>query len=281
MRPPASQCSKCLRSFRAAPRCGFSSQPRSAEQTRATVEVTRELALPGGCVPRVLRVLEDRSFGGLPSCKGDGTLRTGGVVWDAGLALLARMSELHAAAGAFAGAAVLELGAGCGSYSPPYASSYRTSICPGSSSPSLQSQLSRAAATRCRTPARYSGGDACLARARHTSDARAPRPWSSGVFRRSRAREVAVTSRSQRRRWARAASCAQIGPTILATLRGTLRSMARPPPSRWRLARPFAPWRRPVTPPPPPAPALLSQLGAPQQASAAETHKKGYQCGPA
>eukprot|EP00277_Geminigera_cryophila_P033424 CAMPEP_0173131086 /NCGR_PEP_ID=MMETSP1102-20130122/60429_1 /TAXON_ID=49646 /ORGANISM="Geminigera sp., Strain Caron Lab Isolate" /LENGTH=486 /DNA_ID=CAMNT_0014042331 /DNA_START=312 /DNA_END=1772 /DNA_ORIENTATION=- len=59
-----------------------------------------------------IRILEDRGFGAQATCKQDGTLKTGGVVWEAAHCLVDVMHRLGAHS--FCGKSVLELGAGCG-----------------------------------------------------------------------------------------------------------------------------------------------------------------------
>ena len=77
----------------------------------ARSEVQKEFEFPcatGGSI----RILENRGFGAQATCKQDGTLRTGGVVWEAAHCLVDLMQRLGPAA--FRGRSVLELGAGCG-----------------------------------------------------------------------------------------------------------------------------------------------------------------------
>ena len=59
-----------------------------------------------------IRILENRAFGSQATCKHDGTLKTGGIVWDAAHCLVHLMGRLGPTA--FRGKSVLELGAGCG-----------------------------------------------------------------------------------------------------------------------------------------------------------------------
>jgi hypothetical protein len=57
-----------------------------------------------------IRILENRAFGAQATCKNDGTLKTGGVVWEAAHCLVDLMQGLGE--DFFRGKSVLELGAG-------------------------------------------------------------------------------------------------------------------------------------------------------------------------
>mmetsp|Transcript_41824 Transcript_41824/g.131888 ORF Transcript_41824/g.131888 Transcript_41824/m.131888 type:complete len:394 (+) Transcript_41824:98-1279(+) len=77
-----------------------------------TIKHTLELPLSGQYAHVRIKIHEDRSYGSQPTCKGDGTLKTGGVVWDAAYCLVDLISQLGMES--FRGRRVLELGAGCG-----------------------------------------------------------------------------------------------------------------------------------------------------------------------
>ena len=85
---------------------------RSALQllhTRCTLRPVHEFeCVTGGSI----RIAENRAFAAQSTCKHDGTLKTGGVVWDAAHCLVDLMHRLGP--DAFRGQSVLELGAGCG-----------------------------------------------------------------------------------------------------------------------------------------------------------------------
>jgi protein-L-isoaspartate O-methyltransferase len=77
--------------------------------TRCTLRPVHEFeCVTGGSI----RIAENRAFGGQSTCKHDGTLKTGGVIWDAAHCLVDLMHRLGP--DAFRGKSVLELGAGCG-----------------------------------------------------------------------------------------------------------------------------------------------------------------------
>lgn len=91
----------------------IASNCRSALQLlhiRCTLQPVHEFAciFTGGTI----RIAENRAFGGQSTCKQDGTLKTGGVVWDAAHCLVDLMHRLGP--NSFRGKSVLELGAGCG-----------------------------------------------------------------------------------------------------------------------------------------------------------------------
>jgi 2-polyprenyl-3-methyl-5-hydroxy-6-metoxy-1,4-benzoquinol methylase len=78
-------------------------------RTRSTLRTVHEFECENG---GPVLILENRAFGGQSTCKQDGTLKTGGIVWDAAHCLVDLMQRLGP--GVFRGKSVLELGAGCG-----------------------------------------------------------------------------------------------------------------------------------------------------------------------
>jgi len=80
--------------------------------TRSTIRREQVFECIAGGGP--IRIQENLAFGGQSTCKHDGTLKTGGVVWAAAHCLVDLMHHLGPAA--FRGKSVLEIGAG---YVPP------------------------------------------------------------------------------------------------------------------------------------------------------------------
>lgn len=92
---PQLHCRSALRLLRA----------RSSTRREQVIETAQ-----GGAI----RILENLAFGGQATCRGDGTLKTGGVIWAAAHCLVDLMQRLSEdRPDAFRGKSVLELGAGC------------------------------------------------------------------------------------------------------------------------------------------------------------------------